>query len=53
MIASMQTLRKLQPGCGIAQIIFHFTDVEVEQGYSGKYQDQGRGPQGAIFDITD
>ena len=43
----------LPRGCGIAQIIFHFTDAEVEQGYSGKYQDQGRGPQGAIFDITD
>ncbi len=35
----------LRAGCAIAQVLFHFTDKPVEQGYAGKYQDQPRGPQ--------
>lgn len=34
-------------GVGIAQVVFHFTDECVEQPYSGKYNDQQRGPQEA------
>ena len=35
----------LSKGDAIAQVLFHFTDEPVEQGYAGKYQDQPRGPQ--------
>ena len=35
----------LSKGDAIAQVLFHFTDKPVEQGYAGKYQDQPRGPQ--------
>ena len=34
-------------GCPIAQVVFHRLDQECEKPYSGKYQDQERGPQGA------
>jgi dCTP deaminase len=37
---------QLERGVPIAQIIFHLTDEGVEHPYDGKYQDQGRGPQG-------
>jgi dCTP deaminase len=36
-------------GDPIAQVIFHYTDEET-QGYTGKYQDQGKGPQEARFE---
>ena len=35
-------------GQGIAQVVFHVLDMPTERPYSGKYQDQGFGPQGAI-----
>lgn len=34
-------------GCAIAQAIFHQLDQPTIYPYSGKYQDQQRGPQGA------
>lgn len=39
----------LEDGYPIAQIIFHYISGEVE-GYDGKYQDQGRGPQGPRYE---
>lgn len=36
-------------GTPIAQILFHYTDVETE-GYNGKYQNQEAGPQKARFE---
>lgn len=42
---SQQVLR-LTKGIPIAQIVFHFTDIPT-LGYTGKYQDQERGPQQA------
>lgn len=35
-------------GDPIAQIVFEFLDAPTEQPYTGKYQDQKRGPQEAI-----
>lgn len=37
----------LYAGQGIAQVTFHRTEEPVEEPYSGKYQDQEWGPQGA------
>lgn len=37
----------LVEGTPIAQIIFEFLDEATEQPYTGKYQNQGKGPQGA------
>tara|TARA_R110000868_G_scaffold304136_4_gene564648 strand:+ start:2718 stop:3197 length:480 start_codon:yes stop_codon:yes gene_type:complete len=37
----------LERGVPIAQIVFTLLDKPTEQPYSGKYQDQGRGPQAA------
>lgn len=41
----------LVSGSPIAQIIFMYTDEETE-GYDGKYQNQGRGPQAAINELA-
>jgi len=41
---------QIKQGSPIAQIIFHYTDKPVEQPYSGKYQNQARGPQPAILE---
>jgi dCTP deaminase len=38
----------LKKGYPVAQIIFHWLDVEPERVYSGKYQNQRRGPQEAL-----
>lgn len=38
----------LEAGMPIAQIVFHFLDYPTVQPYTGKYQDQKRGPQEAI-----
>jgi dCTP deaminase len=37
----------LPVGTPVAQIVFHRLDVETDQPYSGKYQNQERGPQSA------
>lgn len=37
----------LKRGMPVAQVIFHLLDEPTEQPYSGKYQDQERGPQAA------
>ena len=37
---------RLSRGMPIAQVVFSFTDEVVERPYSGRYQDQGPGPQG-------
>lgn len=34
-------------GAAIAQVIFHFLDMDTEIPYAGKYQDQQQGPQEA------
>jgi len=39
----------INAGSPIAQIIFHYTDIEAEP-YSGKYQNQEAGPQQARFE---
>lgn len=39
---------QIQPGCPIAQIIFHILDFPTATPYDGKYQNQKRGPQEAI-----
>lgn len=44
------TLLSIFNGDPIAQILFHWIDEEPESGYSGKYQDQDRGGQPALFD---
>jgi dCTP deaminase len=36
----------------IAQIVFHRLDKPTDQPYSGKYQDQARGPQPAIDEVS-
>jgi dCTP deaminase len=41
---------QLEHGMPIAQILFWLTDEPCEQVYSGKYQDQEAGPQGARFE---
>ena len=41
---------RIRHGDPIAQIIFHKLDEPTEQPYSGKYQDQERGPQEARFE---
>jgi dCTP deaminase len=41
------TIVKNEP---IAQIVFELLDHPTEQPYSGKYQDQERGPQPARYD---
>lgn len=38
----------LKRGMPIAQVIFHWLDLETDSPYTGKYQDQSRGPQEAI-----
>lgn len=38
----------IDKGSPIAQIVFHRLDEQCESPYSGKYQDQDRGPQIAI-----
>lgn len=43
-------LIELPAGSPIAQIIFHMLDCPTDQPYSGKYQDQARGPQEARFE---
>jgi dCTP deaminase len=40
----------IDDGTAIVQIIFHLLDEAAEQAYSGKYQDQARGPQAAILE---
>jgi len=40
----------LDEGQPIAQVIFHVLSSPVEKGYSGKYQNQQRGPQEARFE---
>jgi dCTP deaminase len=42
---------RLQAGSPIAQVVFHRIDRDVG-GYSGKYQNQERGPQGPRFTET-
>lgn len=37
-------------GVAIAQVIFHFLDEPVEQGYDGKYQNQPAVPVGPILE---
>jgi len=44
---------RIERGMPIAQIIFHELDRPTEQPYSGKYQDQKRGPVAAIHDKTE
>lgn len=39
--------RRLRAGTPIAQVVFHFLDEPTDVGYTGKYQDQPRGPQEA------
>jgi dCTP deaminase len=39
----------IEEGDPIAQVIFHFIDVPTP-GYTGKYQNQQEGPQGALFE---
>ena len=46
---SDQTL-EIRKGDPIAQVLFHYLDHETEQPYSGKYQDQEKGPQEARFE---
>lgn len=43
----------IQVGDPIAQIVFEFLDEPTEQPYTGKYQDQKRGPQEAIEEKPD
>lgn len=40
----------IEHGDPIAQVIFHLLDEETNQPYSGKYQNQEKGPQPARFD---
>lgn len=40
----------ISEGDPIAQILFHILDKETEQPYTGKYQDQEKGPQEARFE---
>jgi dCTP deaminase len=40
----------IRPGSPIAQVIFHILDEETEFPYSGKYQNQEKGPQAARFE---
>jgi dCTP deaminase len=40
----------IQAGSPIAQVIFHVLDVPADRGYTGKYQNQGQGPQPAKFE---
>lgn len=44
------SLISLPKGSPIAQIIFHVMSSPAEVGYTGKYQDQERGPQAARFE---
>lgn len=37
----------LYEGVGICQVLFHWLDEPTDQPYSGKYQNQSRGPQKA------
>lgn len=46
---SKQTIM-LSGGMPVAQIIFHFLDVETDDPYKGKYQGQKEGPQLALFE---
>lgn len=39
-------------GDPIAQIVFHFTDEDVEAPYTGKYQNQGSAPQEALEEVV-
>ena len=47
-----ETLR-IEKGMAIAQVVFQKLDFPTEQSYSGKYQDQRRGPVGAIHETSD
>ncbi len=40
----------IRPGDALAQVVFHFLDEPTTQPYEGKYQDQKRGPQEAIYE---
>ncbi len=42
----------IKHGDPIAQIVFHWLDHPTEQPYAGKYQNQKRGPQPAIEEIS-
>ena len=44
------SLISLPKGAPIAQILFHVMSSPAERGYSGKYQNQERGPQSARFE---
>ena len=41
---------EIEKGIAIAQIIFHLLDAPASVAYSGKYQNQPRGPQEAILE---
>jgi dCTP deaminase len=41
---------RIRAGTPIAQIVFHRLEAPTERGYHGKYQNQRRGPQPAIFE---
>ena len=47
-----ETLR-IEKGMAIAQVVFQKLDFPTEQSYLGKYQDQRRGPVGAIHETSD
>ena len=42
-------VREFIKGQPISQIVFHRLEAPTEQPYSGRYQDQELGPQGALF----
>lgn len=42
----------IEAGSPIAQIVFHLLNLPTDKPYNGKYQDQKRDPQEAIFDKT-
>jgi len=41
---------RIYQGDPIAQVVLHLCDEPVEEPYSGKYMDQGRGPQGPRYE---
>src|SRR5438045_553731 len=41
---------RIRAGTPIAQLVFHRLEAPTERGYNGKYQNQRRGPQPAIFE---
>lgn len=42
----------INAGTPIAQVVFHRLDYPTAFPYKGKYQDQGRGPQGPRFEVS-